>query len=55
MDFDSVPEDGMKREAHVSLEVFDIATGKTVYTVPFAAAAGVDPTPFRRRPGGLVQ
>ena len=49
VDFDSAPEDGVNRDAHVTLEVFDLATAKTVFTLPFAAAAGIEPTPFRRR------
>ena len=49
VDFDSVPEDGLTRGAHVALEVFDTATGKTVFTMPFAEAAGIEPTPFRGR------
>jgi hypothetical protein len=49
VDFDAIPEDGLNRSAHVALEVFDTATGKTVYTMPFAEAAGIEPTPFRGR------
>lgn len=30
----------------VTLEVFDTATGRTSYTMPFAEVAGVDPQPF---------
>jgi hypothetical protein len=30
----------------LSLEVFDTATGQTVFTTPFATVAGVEPTPF---------
>jgi hypothetical protein len=29
-----------------TLEVFDIATGSTVFTMPFVAVAGVEPQPF---------
>ena len=48
VDFETVPEDGFNRDAHVTLEVFDTATGKTVYTMPFAVGAGAGLTPFRR-------
>ena len=34
------------RSVLVSLEVFDTATGQTVFTTPFAAVAGIEPTPF---------
>ena len=36
-------------DIHLTLEVFDTATGQTVYTTPFAAVGGIDPTPFRTR------
>jgi hypothetical protein len=29
-----------------TLEVFDTATGRTIYTVPYAEVAGIEPTPF---------
>ena len=48
-EFDSVPEDGINREAHVALKVFGTAIGKTVDMVPVAKAAGAEPTPFRGR------
>jgi len=52
-----VPDDGeparggavlrrLVRNVISTLEVFDIATGRTIYTMPFAAVAGVDPQPF---------
>jgi hypothetical protein len=34
------------RNVHLTLEVFDVASGRTVYTLPFAEVAGIDPTPF---------
>jgi hypothetical protein len=40
---DGVP---MRPAVFASLEIFDLATGKTVYTTPFATVAGVDPQPF---------
>ena len=36
-------------DIHLTLEVFDTATGQTVFTTPFAAVGGIDPTPFRTR------
>ena len=34
------------RNVHLTLEVFDVATGRTAFTMPFAEVGGVDPTPF---------
>ena len=30
----------------LTLEVFEVATGKTAFTVPFAEVGGIEPTPF---------
>lgn len=35
-----------QRSVLVTLEVFDTATGQTLFTTPFAAVAGVEPQPF---------
>jgi hypothetical protein len=48
------PADGSNRGARrhfrgrvlLTLEVFDTATGRTIYTMPFSAVAGIDPQPF---------
>jgi len=52
---DPIAGRGLRRpEVHLNLEVFDTATGRTVYTlpfvVPFVAVAGVEPQPFMTRP-----
>jgi hypothetical protein len=42
-------DDAMPRETlkpMLTLEVYDVATGKTVFTMPFAEVGGIDPTPF---------
>jgi hypothetical protein len=40
------PDPVRRRNVHVTLEVFDTASGRTVFTMPFAAVAGVEPQPF---------
>ncbi len=35
-----------QRSVLVTLEVFDTATGQTLFTMPFAAVAGIEPQPF---------
>ena len=36
----------LRRQVQLALEVYDVATGRTAFTMPFAAVAGVEPTPF---------
>jgi hypothetical protein len=36
----------LRRQVQLTLEVYDVATGRTEFTMPFVAVAGVDPTPF---------
>jgi hypothetical protein len=43
------PEDvrrALGRQVQLTLEVYDVATGRTEFTMPFVAVAGIDPTPF---------
>ena len=36
----------LARQVQLTLEVYDVATGRTEFTMPFLAVAGVEPTPF---------
>ena len=36
----------LRRQVQLTLEVYDVATGWTAFTMPFAAVAGVEPEPF---------
>jgi hypothetical protein len=37
---------GLRRQVQLTLEVYDVATGRTAFTMPFVAVAGIDPEPF---------
>jgi hypothetical protein len=36
----------LARQVQLTLEVYDVATGRTEFTMPFVAVAGVEPEPF---------
>jgi hypothetical protein len=36
----------LRRQVQLTLEVYDVATGRTEFTMPFVAVAGIDPQPF---------
>jgi hypothetical protein len=54
VEVEPIPNDGLPgarlrllRIMLPTVEVFDTATGRTVFTMPFAEVGGVDPTPFQ--------